>query len=74
MVDNKKDLTTRGTPAETKDDWKHIWEGVQRAHDGWFVVKFPVFVFGNWKVLAMGGAGAMAMFGREIVTALGYLK
>lgn len=74
MPTDKKDLTTRATPAETKDDWKHIWSGVDKAHDGWFVVKFPVFVFGNWKVLMMGTAGAMAMFGREIITALGYLK
>ena len=74
MGDSDKDLTTRATPAETKDDWKHIWEGVQRAHDGWFVVKFPVFIFGNWRVLVVGAAGAAAMFGREIATALGYMK
>ena len=91
MDDSDKDLTTRGTPAETKDDWKHIWsgvdkahthntkwddiqEGVKKAHDGWFVVKFPVFIFGNWRVLVVGAAGAAAMFGHEIATALGYLK
>jgi len=74
MGDDKNDITTRATPAETKEDWRHIWSGVDKAHDGWFVVKFPVFIFGNWKVLIMGGTGALLMFGREIMTALGYLK
>jgi len=91
MGENNKDLTTRGTPAETKEDHNHIWSGVGKAHvmfeqwqevldgvkkanDGWFVVKFPVFVFSNWKVLAMGFAGGMAMFGKEILLAWGYLQ
>lgn len=74
MADNDKDITTRGTPAETREDWVHIWDGVQKAQDGWFFVKFPVFIFSNWKVLAMGFAGGMAMFGKEILLAWGYLQ
>jgi len=90
MAANNKDLTTRATPPESKDDHRHIWSGASKAHemyekwedvlcgvkkanDGWFVVKFPVFIFGNWKVLVTGAIGFIGMFGKEVLTSWGYL-
>ncbi len=71
---SKENFTVRQTPPKTPEDYKYLWEGAQKAHDGWPVVRVMVAIFGNWKVILMGVIAGSAMGGQEVLQAWGFWK
>lgn len=63
MTDDK---STRKTPPESEDDWAYVWDGLRKAHSGWFIVKVLIAVFGNWRVIMIGSSFALIVIGPEL--------
>ena len=59
---------------KNEDEWKYIWSGAKKAHDGWFVVKVQTAIFGNFKVIIMGLIAGLILGGQEILEAWGMWK
>lgn len=60
------DDSTKDRPPESPDEWATVWSGVQKAHDGWFIVKVLIAVFGNWRVIMIGSTFALIVLGPEL--------
>lgn len=69
-----EDKASRATPPNDEDDWKYLWTGAQKAHEGWFVVKVQMAIFGNWKVILMGVIAGAILGGQEVLQAWGLWK
>lgn len=55
-------------------EWQYLWSGVDRAHEGWPIVKIQVAIFGNWKILALGVIAFIVMGGQELLQAWGLMQ
>ena len=51
MAEKDDDLTRRRTPADSEDDWMHLWSAADKAHKAWTVVGPIWAVISNWKTL-----------------------
>ncbi len=71
---SKENYTVRKTPPETAEEYQYIWEGVQRAHDGWPVMRVLLAIFLNWKVILLGVVAGLVLGGQEVLQAWGVWK
>lgn len=57
-------------PPETSDDWADIWDAVEKANEGWFIIGPLVAVRKNWKAWLVA-VGVFLMFNNpDVIAAL----
>ena len=68
------DMSDRGTPPESDEEWRKVWSGVRKAHAGWPYVSKLVAVGENWKVLFVGFGIGIAVGGEDLLRYMGVIQ
>ena len=68
MTKDDDDRSLRNTPAEHDDDWRDIWQSVDRSRKTWWLIGPVHAVVSNWKAIAIVAA-AIVYFSRDDIRA-----
>jgi len=61
-------------PPESPEQWQYYWDGIEKAHAAWPVVKPMLGIVENWKLILVGVMVGLALGGSEVLEAWGWIK